>query len=111
MSDKAAPEPNRQQPDIAQIALGPFDHMVAAGERQLLSLGVPVDVMVRIMMQHAASILALVEPAGVRAEIMRNMIGNFPSMVRTAQLAASKTPGGVILPRARLPEEGNGVAP
>ncbi len=78
-----------------------FDHGVAAQERALLGMGIPVDFLARILMQHAASVIALAEPAATRAEYMKNLIQNFPQMVRRAKLAASTTPGGVILPKAR----------
>jgi len=91
--------------DLAQIALSPFDHGLGATERQLLAVGVPAEILMTVLLQHAASILALIEPAEIRAQMLRNVIGNFPVMVRTAQLAASKTAGGVILPRAELPAD------
>ena len=79
-------------------AMTVFDHAVAAMERQLLAGGAPVDFLARVMMQHAASILALVEPAAVRAEVMKMLIGNFPAQVRAAQLAASTTKSGLVVP-------------
>ena len=87
------------------VALGPVDHMIAAGERQLLALGVPHEVLAKIMLQHSASIVSLIEPPAVRAQVMQRLISNYPEAVRVALMAASKTPGGVILPGPRLEEE------
>lgn len=94
--------PLNPAPNITNMIMTPFDHGVAAMERQLLDLGVPADFLARVMMQHAASIISLVEPAGVRAQYMRTLIENFPHMVRVAREAAVTTPGGVILPKADL---------
>jgi hypothetical protein len=84
-----------------EMAVTPFDHGVAAMERQLLAMGVPVEFLARVLMNHAASIVSLIEPAAVRAEAMKGLISNFPQAVRRAQLAAATTPGGVILPGKR----------
>jgi len=84
--------------NIVEAAMSPFDHGVAAMERQLLALGVPVEFLARVLMQHAASIIALVEPPGVRAEAMKELIGNFPQMVRRAKLSMATTAGGIIVP-------------
>lgn len=101
------PEPRAIDPRL--LALGPVDHGIAAMERQLLGLGVPHETLARIMLNHAASIIALIEPPIVRAQVMKNLIGNFPEAVRLANLAASKTDGGVILPRAELKEAAPGA--
>lgn len=79
-----------------------FDHGLAAQERALLNMGVPVDFLARILAQHAASIISLASPASVRAEYMRALIQNFPTQVRKAQLAAATTPGGILLPGKRV---------
>jgi hypothetical protein len=97
MSDQSPP--TRQ--NLAELAMTPVDHGIAAMERQLLALGVPIPFLARILMQHAASIISLAEPAAIRAELMKELISNFPQMVRRAQLASATTTGGVILPHAR----------
>lgn len=84
-----------------EVGMTVFDHGVAAQERQLLALGVPVPFLARVLMHHAASIVALAEPPAIRAEIMKELISNFPAAVRRAQLASATTAGGVILPHAR----------
>ena len=89
------------KPNIVEAAMMPVDHGIAAMERQLLALGVPVTFLARVLMQHAASIIALVEPPAIRAQAMAELIRNFPAMVRRAQLASATTAGGVILPHAR----------
>lgn len=94
--------------DLRLAALGPVDHGIAAMERQLLGLGVPHETLARIMLNHAASIIALIEPPIARAQVMQKLIGNFPEAVRLANLAASKTEGGVILPKAQLMEAAPG---
>lgn len=88
--------PRRHDP--ITLALSPVDFALAAAERQLLDLGIPIDVLVRFAMQHAASILALVEPPAVRAEMLKQHVSNFPTMVRNALLAQRTTGGGIIVP-------------
>ncbi len=87
--------------DIVSVAVTPFDHMVAAGERALLNMGIPIPFLARILMQHAASLVALVEPPAIRHEILKELVSNFPAAVRRAQLASATTTGGIILPHAR----------
>ncbi len=82
-------------------ALTVLDHGLAAQERALLNMGIPLEFLARVLMQHSASILSLVEPAVVRADMMKTLIGNYSTMVRQAKLAAITTPGGVILPHAK----------
>ena len=88
-----------------EYAMTVFDHAVAAMERQLLAGGTPIDFLARVLMQHAASILALVEPATIRSEIMKALIGNFPAQVRAAQVAASTTRSGLVVPAGTVPAE------
>jgi hypothetical protein len=87
--------------NLTELAVTPVDHGIAAMLRQLLALGIPIDFLARVMMQHSASLLAFIEPASVRAQAMATLINNFPQMVRRAQLAAASTPGGIILPHAK----------
>jgi hypothetical protein len=94
-------QPPTSKTNLAELAMTPVDHGIAAMERQLLALGVPIPFLARILMQHAASIISLAEPAAIRHELMKELIGNFPAMVRRAQLASATTTGGVILPHAR----------
>ena len=92
-----APVSARQE-NLLNYAISPFDHGVAAMERQLIRLGIPLEMLARAMMQHAASICALIEPAALRAEVMQKLIRNFPAQVQVAKVEASKTQGGVIVP-------------
>ena len=86
--------------NLTELAVSPFDHGIAAQERQLLALGVPVVFLARVLAQHCASIVSLVEPASIRADVMRSLISDFPGMVRKALLASATTAGGIILPHA-----------
>ena len=87
-----------RQENLLNFALTPFDHGVAAMERQLIRLGVPLETLLRVITNHAASIVALIEPAALRAEVMQKLIMNFPAQVQVAKVEASKTQGGVIVP-------------
>ncbi len=89
------------KPNPVEICLTVFDHGIAAQERQLLALGIPISLLARILAQHSASILALISQPTMRADAIKEIISNYPQMVRRAQLAAATTPGGVILPKAR----------
>ena len=98
MSDQSAP--NGRNP--VETAMTVFDHGVAAQERALLNMGIPIPFLARVLIQHAASIIALAEPAAIRAELMKQLISNFPAQVRRAQIASATTTGGVILPHIRV---------
>ncbi len=87
--------------NLTAAAMTPVDNGIAAMERSLLGLGVPIPFLARVLMQHSASIVALAEPPAIRAEIMKSLIRDFPAMIRRAQLASATTTGGVILPHAR----------
>jgi hypothetical protein len=93
-------QPTRTRNPV-EAAMTVFDHGLAAQERVLLNMGVPLEFLARILMQHSASIISLAEPAEIRAEHMKTLIRNYPEMVRRAKLAAVTTPGGVILPGPR----------
>lgn len=98
-------EEGNKASDPRFVALGVVDHAVAAMERQLIAARVPAELLAKVMLQHSASIVALIEPPALRAQVMQRLIGNYPEAVRAATIAASKTPGGVILPRPELTEE------
>ena len=108
VTDEAGAPVSSRQENLLNYALLPFDHGVAAMERQLLRLGVPVEMMARIMMQHAASLCVLIEPVELRAQIMQKLIRNFPAQVQIAKVESAKTPGGVIVPNGAHVEERTG---
>lgn len=84
--------------DLVTAALSPIDFAIAAAERQMLSLGVPVEILIRWAMQHAASLCAVVKTPLMRAELMKQAIGNFPTQVRNAVTTSRTTTGGIIRP-------------
>ena len=84
--------------DLVTAALSPIDFAIAAAERQMLSLGVPVEILIRWAMQHAASLCAVVPNPAIRAELMKQAIGNFPTQVRNAVTTSRTTTGGIIRP-------------
>lgn len=96
--DSADEAVSPRQDNLLTYALHPVDHGIAAMERQLIRLGVPLEMMAKMMMQHAASVCALIEPPIARAEVMERLIKNFPAQVQIAKVESSKTPGGVIVP-------------
>lgn len=87
-----------REDNLLNYAMTPFDHGVAAMERQLIRLGVPLEMLAKAMTQHAASICALIEPPAVRAEVMQRLIKNFPAQVQVAKVESSRTQAGVIVP-------------
>lgn len=84
--------------DLVTAALSPVDFAIAAAERQMLSLGVPVEILIRWAMQHAASLCAVIPNPAVRAQLMKQAIGNFPTQVRNAVVTSRTTTGGIIMP-------------
>jgi hypothetical protein len=84
---------------IMDYAVPPVDHAIAAMERQLISLGFPLEMLVKMMMQHAASVVALIDSPTMRQEVMQKAIGNFPGQVKVALNAVSMTQGGIVVPK------------
>ena len=71
---------------------------LGAQERRCLEAGVEVQQLIRVLLNHAASLAAVVAPPGMRAEVVAEMVASIPSLVRDHVGARTRTPGGVWLP-------------
>lgn len=97
MSDR--PNGDLIQQERINLSLTPVDHGIAAMERQLLAMGVPIRLLAQVLLNHSASIVSLIDPPEIRAQVMKELIGNYARMVETARTAAATTRGGIILPK------------
>jgi hypothetical protein len=83
-----------------RILLEPVNHGFASAEREALKRGVPAHMMVELLLNHLASVVAMIEPAGAREATVTQLVKDFAPMVRRHVDARMTSPGGVILPRA-----------
>lgn len=86
--------------DVGKVVIEPLNHALAAGIRQAVSMGTPTHSIVEMLLNHIASMAALVEPPGSREMLVKQIIGAVAPLVRKHVDARNTTPGGVILPRA-----------
>ena len=98
-------QPNGASKTHAPLPAGPAKMLVdlvaqglGAQERRCLEAGVPVQELIGCLLNHAASLAAIVEPPGMRAEVVAEMVASIPSLVRDHVGARTRTPGGVWLP-------------
>lgn len=92
-----APSP-RLPENIGKIILDPMQHGLAAYERQALKLGVPAHDVVEMLLNHLASVVAMIEPAGARAATVEGLVAGFSTMVQKHLDARKMTAGGVFVP-------------
>lgn len=85
---------------VGKILLEPLNHAIAAGEREALARGVPTHAVLEMLVNHLASVVAMVEPAGAREACLRDLVGSFAPLVRQHVERRYTTPGGVVLPKA-----------
>lgn len=78
----------------------PLAHGLSAGLRQCLAQGVSPVALIQVLLDQVVGIVALVEPAGVRAEMAKGIVDSIPGMIREAVAKTNTTPSGVIVPRA-----------
>ena len=86
--------------NIGKFILDPFDHALASFERRALAQGVPVNKMIELLLNHLASVVAMVEPPGARQELIKGLVGSFSMMVKQHVDARHTTPGGIVHPSA-----------
>lgn len=86
--------------DVAKVLLNPMNHALALWARECFKLGVPGHSMIELYLNHMASVVAQIEPAGSREETVKQLVSTFPAMVSQHFAARNTTPGGIILPRA-----------
>jgi len=93
--------PNLLPPQAIKLVMGPIEHGLAASERNLLESGVPIQAVIDMLMEHVVSLTSRIEPPGVRAEIVKQLVADIAPGVRRAVERRNTTPGGVILPKGR----------
>jgi hypothetical protein len=84
--------------NLGKTLLEPLNHALAAGEREALKLGVPTHDVVEMLLNHLASVVAAIEPSGVRAATIEGLVENFAPMVHKHVVAQRTTKGGIFVP-------------
>jgi len=84
--------------NVARLLLEPLNHGLAAAERQCLKQGVPAHEMINLLLNHLASVCAMVEPPQARELLVKDLVSSFSPMVRKHVEVRHTTPGGVLLP-------------
>lgn len=87
-------------PDVGRVVIEPLNHAFAAGIRQAISMGTPTHSVIEMLLNHVASMAAMVEPAGSREALVKQIVAAIAPLVRKHVDARNTTTGGVILPRA-----------
>lgn len=93
--------PTQLPSNIGKAILDPLNHALAAGEREALKVGVPTHDVVEMLLNHLASVVAMVEPPQARALVVEGLVENFATMVRKHIDAMERSPGGIIVPRQK----------
>lgn len=84
--------------NLGRTIFDPVDYGIAASARRALEVGVPVHVVLEKFLNHLASVAAMVEPAGAREKLIKDLVAALPNMIAQHVQARHTTPGGVILP-------------
>lgn len=87
--------------DLGKMILEPLNHGFAAGCRAALTAGVPTNLVLEMLMNHLASIVAMVEPPGAREECIKGVVRDFASLVTQhhgALQAVRKTQPRLLVP-------------
>lgn len=85
---------------LAVLVLAPIDHGLAAACREALKRGVTTEKLIEMLLNHLASVVAMVEPAGAREGLIRGLVAAFAPMVKQHVDARLTSPGGIVDPRA-----------
>lgn len=86
----------------ARTIIEPLNNSIAAGSMCALKLGVPAHAVIEMHMNHLASVIAQLEPPGLRLSVIEDVVRQISSLVRSHVDVRNRTAGGVILPRAGL---------
>lgn len=102
MTDIAEQEEVRLEfpPDVGKVVIDPLNYAFAAGIRQAISIGTPTHSVIEMLLNHVASVTAMVEPAGSREVLVKQIVAAIAPLVRKHVDVLNTTPGGVILPKA-----------
>lgn len=104
--DMSEEERVRQVPgNLGKTILLPVNAALAAAEREALKLGVPTHEIIQLLLDHLTSIVGHIEPSGVRAQTLKDVVAAIPVLVKKHVELRHMTPGGIVLPR------GNGREP
>jgi len=87
------------------LILEPLNHGLAAAERQALKQGVPAHDMINLLLNHMASVCAMVEPPQAREMLIKDLVASFGAMVRKHVEVRYTSPGGVFLPGIGPPNQ------
>lgn len=96
-SDAGIP-PTPPVPDINRTLLEPLNHGIAAATRTLLKLGVSAERVIELHLNQLCSVIAQLEPHGLRVKTIEDVVKSFAPLVRQHVEAARTTPGGIIKP-------------
>lgn len=88
--------------NLARTMLEPINHGYAAATRKSLELGVPAHAVIEMQLNHLASVVAQLEPNGLRLKVIEDVVRQLSGLVRQHVDVRNKTAGGIILPRAGL---------
>ena len=95
-----APDQSLDQVNIGRTLLEPLNHGLAVSMRKALELGVPAHSAIEMLLNHLASVVAMVEPPGAREALVKQLVSEFAPLCRKHIELRFKTPGGVFLPKA-----------
>lgn len=84
--------------DLGRAILQPWDHAMAAYEREAAKMGVPAHRVLNLLLNHMASVVAMIDPPQARELLIEDLVKAFAPMVRQHIDARFKSPGGVFLP-------------
>ncbi len=87
--------PNPLPGNLGKLVLEPLDHGLASMARQALKLGVPTHNVVEMLLNHLASVVAMIEPPGARAATTEAVTSQFSGLVHQHVEARKTTAGGV----------------
>lgn len=91
-------EPNMQE--LGRLLLEPLNHGMAAAIRKSFELGVPGEKVIEMLVNHTASVVAMIEPAGAREGALADVLRHMAPMVQKHYDARHTTAGGVVKPVA-----------
>jgi hypothetical protein len=100
VADSIIDIPPKIPANLGKFVLDPLNHAIAAGEREALKIGVPTEEVLEMLLNHVASVIAMIEPAGVRAGALMDANHALPELVRKHVEARHLSSGGVFMPNS-----------
>ncbi len=99
--ENATGAPKMPLPDINRTLIAPFNQAMAAGTREMLRLGITINAILEMQINHLASTVAQIEPPGARLAAIEDIVRQFSPLVRAHVDMKNTTAGGVIVPNGR----------